>query len=62
MRTQTPKIYKSHRFFRAAVKVSFIALLICALLFVALFFGLRRYAVYTPEGVRLDIPILRDND
>ncbi len=36
------------------------ALLIIAAVF--LFFHMQRYVVYTPEGARLDIPILRNSE
>ncbi|MBR6259153.1 MAG: hypothetical protein IKR21_02975 [Oscillospiraceae bacterium] len=59
---------KSHarRFYRGrgAGKVIagiIIALIVLAMIvYAALFFGLRKYAVYTPEGVRLEVPWLQE--
>lgn len=42
-----------------AIKIVLIVLLILLLIAVFLFFYLQRYIIYTDNGVRLDIPILR---
>ncbi len=40
------------------IRLVIILLILFAVFTVALFFGLRRYIVYTPDGLRLEIPWL----
>ena len=52
--------YKNHRAARIIAKL-LVGLVIAVVVFtVALFFGLRRYIVYTSEGLRLDVPWLEE--
>jgi len=56
---QKEKIYKRRRPLRTLLRVLGVSLLVTLVLVVALFFRLQRYIVHTPDGIRLDIPILR---
>ena len=47
------KIYRSRRPLKTALTVLFV-------LAVSVFFGFRRYIVYTSDGVKLDVPWLRE--
>jgi hypothetical protein len=58
MARYVPRTYKNHRAARIIAR-SLVFLLIAALaLAVTMFFGLRRYIAYTPDGLRLEIPWL----
>lgn len=54
------KIYVRFRVLKALLRGLGIVLITAAALAILLFFGLRQYAVYTPDGVRLEIPWLDD--
>ena len=58
MSRYVPKTYKNYRVARIILKIFLALVLTCVILFVALFFGLKKYIVYTPDGLRLDIPFL----
>ena len=60
MARYVPDTYKNRRAARAIRR--FVIGLVIALVVavIALFFGLRRYIVYTPDGLRLDIPWLEE--
>ena len=60
MARQKERIYKRRRPLRTLLRVLGVALLTFVVLAVTIFFVAQRYIVYTPDGVRLDIPILRD--
>ena len=40
--------------------VVIIILVVGMIIYAALFFGLRKYAVYTPDGLRLEVPWLQE--
>lgn len=56
-----PNTYKNRRVARILVRVVVGVVVAFVILAVSLFFGLRRYIVYTPEGLRLEIPWLRED-
>jgi hypothetical protein len=53
-----PGTYKNHRATRLLARFVIFLLLLALVLAVSLFFGLRQYIVYTPDGLRLEIPWL----
>jgi hypothetical protein len=55
------KTYRSHRPLKIFIKALLITLAALVVIAVCIFFGFRKYIVYTPGGVRLDIPILRED-
>ena len=55
-----PNTYKNRRVARILVRVVVVVVVATVILAVSLFFGLRRYIVYTPEGLRLEIPWLQE--
>ncbi|UOO38073.1 hypothetical protein IZU99_02060 [Oscillospiraceae bacterium CM] len=59
MKRNYPKTYKSHRLLKIVIVVVVSLLLVFVITTVSLFFGLRRYIVYTPDGnLHLEIPWL----
>jgi len=56
---QKEKIYRRRRPLRTLLRVLGVSLLTIILLLVVVFFWFQRYIVYTPDGIRLDIPFLR---
>ncbi len=54
------KIYRSRRPLKTALTVLFVLALALLILAVSVFFGFRRYIVYTSDGVKLDVPWLRE--
>ena len=61
MARYVPNTYNNHRVARILLRVFACVLVAAVLLAISLFFGLRRYIVYTPEGLRLDIPWLQED-
>jgi len=57
-----PNTYKNRRVRRILIRFVIGVVLAFVVLAVALFFGLRRYIVYTPDGLRLDIPWLQETE
>lgn len=53
------KIYKKRKPLKIALKVLGILIAVLVLLSVVVFFGFQKYIVYTPEGIRLEIPFLQ---
>jgi len=53
------KVYKKRRPLKVALTVLGILLAVLILLSIVVFFGFQKYIVYTPEGVRLEIPFLQ---
>jgi len=53
------KVYKKRRPLKIALRVLGILTAVVVLLSVLIFFGFQKYIVYTPEGVRLEIPFLQ---
>jgi len=53
------KIYKKRNPLKIALRVLGILLAVLILLSVVIFFGFQKYIVYTPEGIRLEIPFLQ---
>ncbi|MEL4106820.1 hypothetical protein AAFA46_08305 [Oscillospiraceae bacterium WX1] len=59
MKRNYPKTYKSHRPLKIVIVVIVSFLLVFLITTISLFFGLRRYIVYTPDGnLHLEIPWL----
>ena len=55
-----PQTYRSSRVFRRILSALMAIVIAAAVLFVVLFFGLKKYIVYTSDGIRLEIPFLSD--
>ncbi len=53
------KIYRKRNPFLIALKVLAAAVAALILLIVLLFFSFQKYIVYTPDGIRLEIPYLQ---
>ena len=54
------RIYRQRRPLRA-VLIALVSLIIIALMLtLSVFFGFKKYIVYTSDGVRLDVPWLRE--
>lgn len=62
MARYVPKTYRNHRAARIVLTTVLTLVLSCVILAVALFFGLKKYVVYTQDGLRLDIPWLEDDN
>ena len=54
------QIYRKRRPVRAIVIVLLIALLAAAIFYIGVFFGFRKYIVYTTDGLRVEVPWLQD--
>jgi hypothetical protein len=60
-RRKSPKTYKSRRPLKIFITVFLSLILAFVILTVSLFFGLRRYIVYDPDGgLHLEIPWLEE--
>jgi len=55
------KIYRNRRPLRTIAVTVLALLLVLIVLAVCVFFGFRRYIVYTDDGVRLEVPWLQDS-
>jgi hypothetical protein len=55
------KTYHSRRPLKIFIRALLITIAALIVIAVCIFFGFRKYIVYTPGGVRLDIPILRED-
>ncbi len=53
------KIYKKRRPIQTTLKVLGILLAALIALFIIAFFSFQRYIVYTPDGLRLEIPFVQ---
>ena len=61
MKRYVPKTYNNRRALRIIIRTGVAVLLISIVVFVSLFFGLRKYVVYSADGmIRLEIPFLMD--
>jgi hypothetical protein len=58
MASRSREIYQRRGPFRLILKILFGLVLSAVLLAVVVFFWFQSYIVYTPDGVRLDIPFL----
>ena len=57
-----PQTYRSSKLLkRILIAISSLAIAF-VVLFVVLFFGLKKYIVYTSDGIRLEIPFLTDSE
>ena len=54
------RIYRSRRPLKMVLTVLFALAAALIILAVGIFFGFRRYIVYTSDGVRLDVPWLQE--
>ena len=61
MARYVPHTYKNRRVTRILLRVVVGVVIATVILAVSLFFGMRRYIVYTPEGLRLEIPWLQED-
>ncbi|MDR1299749.1 MAG: hypothetical protein LBJ84_05805 [Oscillospiraceae bacterium] len=64
MARYVPNTYRNHRAARVALTIAASLVLAALIAAVALFFGLRKYAVYPEDGngkVRLEIPWLKED-
>lgn len=59
MSGEKKKIYKKRNSLKIALRALGILLAVLILLSVVVFFGFQKYIVYTPEGIRLEIPFLQ---
>ncbi len=59
LRSENRKIYKKRRPVKTTLKVFGILLAALIVLFIVAFFSFQRYIVYTPDGPRLEIPIVQ---
>ena len=57
-----PRTYRSRRPRKIILTVFVSLLLAFVILMITLFFALKKYIVYTPDGLRLDIPLLSQQD
>ena len=56
-----PKTYNNRRVLRILIRTVVAVFVILIIVFVSLFFGLRKYVVYSADGmIRLEIPFLMD--
>ncbi len=60
MAREEVRIYRSHRPLKTALAVIFSVLAVLIVLAAGIFFGFRRYIVYTPDGVELEVPWLEE--
>lgn len=60
MSHKSNKTYRSFRPVKVIFTTIVLVLLTLLLLAVAIFFGFRKYIVYTTDGLRLDIPWLQE--
>ena len=60
MDRREPRIYRSHRPIKTALTVFFVLLAAVVTLIFAVFFGFKKYIVYTSDGVKLVVPWLMD--
>ncbi len=58
MASESRKIYRKRGPLRLILKIIFGLALIAVILATVIFFWFQTYIVYTPDGVRLDIPFL----
>ncbi len=59
MGSEKRKIYKKRRPIKTTLQVLGILLAALVVLFIIFFFSFQRYIVYTPDGLRLEIPIVQ---
>lgn len=63
MKRNYPKTYRSRRPLKIALMAFLSLIAVVIILTVSLFFGLKRYIVYTPDGsLHLEIPWLDDSE
>ena len=61
MSSRDNRIYHSRRPLKIISGVVLTLLLVAALLMILIFIGFRKYIVYTSDGVRLEVPWLRED-
>ncbi len=54
------RIYRSHKPLKTALAVVFSVLAALIILAAGIFFGFKKYIVYTSDGVKLDVPWLEE--
>ena len=60
MRSYSRRFYRGRGAGKTIAAVVIIVLVLCMIIYAALFFGLRKYAVYTPDGLRMEVPWLQE--
>ena len=60
MAKNVPRTYRSKRPLKIILTILLSLVIVFVILMVSLFFGLRKYIVYTPDGLHLDIPWLTE--
>ena len=60
MKSHARRFYRGRGAGKAIAAVVIIILVVGMIIYAALFFGLRKYAVYTPDGLRLEVPWLQE--
>ena len=55
------RIYRKHNPIKILLRLIAVLLVLVLILSIAVFFGFRRYIVYTEDGLYLDIPWLRES-
>lgn len=62
MARETYEIYQRRRPLKIILKIFLCIVLIAVVFAVVVFFWFQSYIVYTPDGIRLDIPFLSSDD
>ena len=60
MKSRSRRFYRGRGAGKVIAAGVIIILVVGMIIYAALFFGLRKYAVYTPEGLRLEVPWLQE--
>ncbi len=62
MAKETYEIYQRRRPLKIFLKIMLSIILIVVVFAIVVFFWFQSYIVYTPDGIRLDIPFLHSDD
>ena len=57
---QINRTYKKNMRARTILSIILSAVLVCIMIMIFIFFSFKKYIVYTPDGLYLDVPWLRD--
>jgi hypothetical protein len=61
MKRYVPGTYRNHRALRIILTAAGITVFAVVLFLVCFFYSLKQYVVYTPDGIRLDVPWAEDD-
>jgi hypothetical protein len=61
-RRNAPRTYRSRRPLKIILGLLLSLIIVTVILTASLFFGLRKYIVYTPDGLHLEIPWLLEEE